>query len=110
MHHQVVMYLGSMKSTQATRVTLGCALRNSYTTFLLSKLPTFKETHVKCFRAKMLRHNIKGGNSFLDLADRTVRAPGNLFPNEENNLTKKNVTYVRHQILTNPGCFQELPL
>ena len=27
MYHQVVMYLGSMKSTQATRVTLGCALR-----------------------------------------------------------------------------------
>lgn len=58
----------------------------------------------------MLRHSIKGGNSFLDLADRTVRVPGNLFPNEENNLNKKNVTYVRHQILTNPGCFQELPL
>ena len=31
----------------------------------------------------MLRHNIKGGNSFLDLADRTVRAPRNLFPLEK---------------------------
>ena len=28
----------------------------------------------------MLRHSIKGGNSFLDLADRMVRTPGNLFP------------------------------
>ena len=38
----------------------------------------------------MLRHNIKGGNSFLDLADRMVRAPGNLFPIARKSIEQEN--------------------
>ena len=32
-------HLGSLESTQKARVALGYALRNSYTSFVLSKLP-----------------------------------------------------------------------
>ena len=33
------MHLGSLESTQEARVALGCALSNSYASFVLSKFP-----------------------------------------------------------------------
>ena len=35
------MHLGSLESTQEVRVALGCASRNSFAYFVLSKLPAF---------------------------------------------------------------------
>ena len=36
---QDIEHLGSLESTQGARVALGCALCNSYASFVLSKLP-----------------------------------------------------------------------
>ena len=38
-HHRVMEHLGSLESTQETRVALGYASSNSYPSFVLSKLP-----------------------------------------------------------------------
>ena len=37
--HQEMKHLGSLEGTQKARVALGYASRNSYTSFVLSKLP-----------------------------------------------------------------------
>ena len=43
-HYQVMEHLGSLESTQEARVALGYASGNSYTSFVLSKLPAYSIT------------------------------------------------------------------